>query len=438
MGRHVKTLLTKHTLGQPKMRTLLLLVVLAAVCTAQETFQTRRQQFYDKIDGPVSVFSTTENYVYSPLAIRMMGGALMRGTKGKALRELADAFCYSPGDDENNPVDEGYLSLMKARFQGESNLRQSLFWTSPKYHNLNKEYGSAFKEPDGVGMILKRVKPSFNNKEKYLNGIVRKGTNGQIDEVFPQGHFMKTQPKLIILNSLFFDEKWHKQLMMQNMTKPQTFKNFSPGHGWSSEAQVEFFQNSEEAKKNYKLRYEMVREGELRGTKIVWIPFHPHDKRQPYMVIALPPENSYEPYLTNGDSRSSILNEISFSKIKSAYEISESKRKVNLQVPKFKFENTLPLGDIMKGLGVNEIFDETANALERMFNQPKGYYVSQAIHAATIDVNEIGAKASAITALQASSRSKPMNVIVNRPFKFFITNKRHSTLYFAGAVHKLT
>jgi len=378
--------------------------------------------------------------VYSPLAVRMMGGALMRGTKGLALRELAEAFCYSTGDDENDPFDDGYLSLMKSQFQRESNLRQSLFWASPKFHNLNKTYAAAFKEPEGVGMTLKRVKPNFVNKENYLNNIIKKATHGQIEEVFPPGHFIRTQPKLIILNSLFFNEKWHKNLKMENMTEAQTFKSFAPGQGWSSEAQVEFFQN--QAKDTYKMRYEMIREGELKGTKIVWIPFHPHDKRKPYMVIALPPESAYEPYLANGADRSSILNEITFSKVKSAYEINQdprrSQRSVNLQVPKFKFENTLPLGDIMRELGANLIFEESSNSLERMFNKPKGFYVSEAIHSATINVNEVGATASAITVVQASSRSRPMNFVVNRPFKFFITNKRHSTLYFAGAVHKLT
>jgi len=417
------------------MRTLVLLLVLAAVSTADGDFKSRRLQFYDKIDGPVSVFSGKENYVYSPLAVRMMGGALMRGTKGKALRELADAFCYEPGDDENNPVDSGYLSLMKSKFDRESNLRQSLFWASPEYYNLQKDYAVAFREPDGVGMTLKRVK-TFVNKENYLNGIIEKGTGGQIKEVFTPGQFLKVQPKMVILNSLFFNEKWNKILTMENMTEAQTFKSFTPGQGWSGESHVNFFQNSEEAKKNQKMRFETIRDGELKGTKIVWIPFHPHDRKQPCMVIALPPEDSYETYLAGGANRTSILNEITYSKITKAYETARE-RKVNLQVPKFKFQSTLPLVDIMKKLGVNEIFDDSSNSLERMFKKPKGFWVSQAIHAATINVNEEGATASAMTVVMAASRSMPINFIVNRPFKFFITNKRHSTLYFTGAVHKL-
>jgi len=414
------------------MRTLVLLLVLAAVSTADGDFKSRRLEFYDKIDGPVSVFSNKENYVYSPLAVRMMGGALMRGTKGKALRELADAFCYEPGDDENNPVDSGYLSLMKSKFDRESNLRQSLFWASPEYYNLQKDYAVAFREPDGVGMTLKRVK-TFVNKENYLNGIIEKGTGGQIKEIFPPGHFLKTQPKMVILNSLFFNEKWNKALKMENMTEPQSFKSFTPGKGWSGEAPVKFFQNSQ---KDQKMKYTMIRDGELKGTKIVWIPFHPHDRKQPCMVIVLPPEDSYKTYLAAGDDRTSILNNITFSTITNAYETARD-RKVDLQVPKFKFESTLPLVDIMKQLGIKEIFEESSDSLERMFRKSKGFWVSQAIHAATINVNEEGAVASAMTVVMASSRSMPVKFYVNRPFKFFITNKRHSTLYFAGAVHKL-
>jgi len=149
------------------------------------------------------------------------------------------------------------------------------------------------------------------------------------------------------------------------------------------------------------------------------------------MVIAMPPESSF-------DSGSSVLNDINFSQAKSAYDATKSSRSIDLQIPKFKFESTVPLVDIMKDLGVNEIFQEKSNAMERMFNNPKGFYVAEAIHTATINVNEIGAVASAVTVIQATSRSGPTRFVVNRPFKFFITNKRHSTLYFAGAVHNLS
>merc|ERR1719195_272141 len=112
------------------------------------------------------------------------------------------------------------------------------------------------------------------------------------------------------------------------------------------------------------------------------------------------------------------------------------KSKMDLIIPKFKFNTNLPLTEILKAVGVHSIFDKSKDPFDRLFKNPSGLYLSEAVHKSTIEVNEKGAKASAATVMQISSRSKPKVLKFDHPFKFFITNKRMTNIYFTGVVYK--
>jgi len=168
------------------------------------------------------------------------------------------------------------------------------------------------------------------------------------------------------------------------------------------------------------------------GVQYIWLPFAAHDKKQPKIVFALPP------YL-NGtdDTELDLFSDIDFQKARNAFKNKDIKKsKMDLIIPKFKFNTNLPLTEILKAVGVHSIFDKSKDPFDRLFKNPSGLYLSEAIHKSTIAVDEKGAKATAATAMQISSRSRPKTVKFDHPFKFFITNKRMTNIYFTGVVHK--
>jgi len=168
------------------------------------------------------------------------------------------------------------------------------------------------------------------------------------------------------------------------------------------------------------------------GVQYIWLPFASHDKKQPRIVFALPP------FLNGTDQNElDLFNDIDFKKAREVYKNKKARKsKLDLIIPKFKFNTKLPLTEVLKTVGIQSIFDKSKDPFDRLFANPTGLYLSEAVHKSTIEVNEKGAKASAATAMQISSRSKPRVLKFDHPFKFFITNKRMTNIYFTGVVYK--
>jgi len=99
-----------------------------------------------------------------------------------------------------------------------------------------------------------------------------------------------------------------------------------------------------------------------------------------------------------------------------------SKNKVEVQIPRFKLEETIKLVEILKSLGVTDIFCGKAANLKGISDKEK-LFVSEAIQKAFIEVNEEGSEAAAATAIRIQKRSLeilPDPIIVDRPFLFYL------------------
>ena len=107
---------------------------------------------------------------------------------------------------------------------------------------------------------------------------------------------------------------------------------------------------------------------------------------------------------------------------------------VALEMPKLKYDYNKSLNEALKALGLKAIF-EKAN-LSKMIDQE--VTVSQVTHATTIDVNENGTEAAAVTAVQAlgASASEPVPFVVNRAFMFVIYDSEDKIILFNGIVNK--
>merc|ERR1719219_2599837 len=103
-------------------------------------------------------------------------------------------------------------------------------------------------------------------------------------------------------------------------------------------------------------------------------------------------------------------------------------------VPKFKFEYEMDVLDTLQKMGVTSPFGSETAKLKRMFKQPDGEYVSHFSHKATIEVNKEGAKAAATTGIGFMSRSMAFHIDLNKPFRFFIHDKKFATPLFVGQV----
>ncbi|XP_063083185.1 neuroserpin isoform X3 [Cavia porcellus] len=110
------------------------------------------------------------------------------------------------------------------------------------------------------------------------------------------------------------------------------------------------------------------------------------------------------------------------------------KQKVEVYLPRFTVEQEIDLKDILKALGITEIFFKNANLTTLSDNREM--FFSKAIHKSFIEVNEEGSEAAAVSGMIAISRMAVLypQVIVDHPFFFLIRNRRTGTILFMGRV----
>jgi len=113
--------------------------------------------------------------------------------------------------------------------------------------------------------------------------------------------------------------------------------------------------------------------------------------------------------------------------------------KVEVSIPKFKFETKYSLVPQLQELGMQQVFGSAAD-LSGIDGQ-KDLSVSEVIHKAIIEVNEEGSEAAAVTGI-IISRTLPLSPPIitmfraDHPFAFFIRDNRNGMILFEGHVNQ--
>ncbi|MFC5647851.1 serpin family protein [Paenibacillus solisilvae] len=109
-----------------------------------------------------------------------------------------------------------------------------------------------------------------------------------------------------------------------------------------------------------------------------------------------------------------------------------------VELPKFKLEYSKSLVAAMKALGMKQAFDAKQADFSGMTHLSKGFYVSNILHKAFIEVNERGTEAAAVTAVMmagsAAPVKEPFEFRADRPFFFAIEDRTTGALVFMGSV----
>ncbi|XP_043862854.1 serpin B3 isoform X4 [Drosophila santomea] len=144
------------------------------------------------------------------------------------------------------------------------------------------------------------------------------------------------------------------------------------------------------------------------------------------MIVILPDEKSS---LTRLEKQ---LTDISLEALSSAMNL----EKVDVKIPSFTAEFQQELSQVFIQMGMKRMFSGQAE-LGGMLKSQESLCVSKIVHKAFIEVNEVGTKAAAATAVAATFRSMPAPLRppkafhANRPFFYAINDNTHGLL-FAG------
>uniref|UniRef100_A0A673SMZ5 Serpin family E member 3 n=1 Tax=Suricata suricatta TaxID=37032 RepID=A0A673SMZ5_SURSU len=107
--------------------------------------------------------------------------------------------------------------------------------------------------------------------------------------------------------------------------------------------------------------------------------------------------------------------------------------RMDVFLPRFKIQNHFNLKSILNSWGVTDLFDPLKANLKGISGQD-GFYVSEAIHKAKIEVSEEGSTASTATALLLLKRSRIPFFKADRPFFFFLREPNTGFVFSIGSV----
>ena len=125
------------------------------------------------------------------------------------------------------------------------------------------------------------------------------------------------------------------------------------------------------------------------------------------------------------------------------------RRKIDFKLPKFTVETSVNLVSYLQEKNVTDLFQESAANLSGI-TPPRGLgpgllldanrspaanlYVSTAVHKAFVSVDEKGTRASGATGVGIDTYSRRRQIVINRPFLFYIMCRRTNTIMFTGKV----
>jgi len=345
-----------------------------------------------------------KNVMISPLSISLALAMTYNGADGDT-KEAMERTLELSGLTVDE-INENYKMLIDALASVDPKVLMSIansiwyeqiFEVEQDFINVNQNYFYAevspldFTNPDAVTTI---------------NNWVADKTNDKITEIINE---IPPLAVMYLINAIYFKGIWKYEFDESDTEE----KPFYLSDGTTKDVPTMI----QEASLNY-LSNDIMQAVEM-----------PYGAGNYSMIILLPQYNK-----TPDDIIDQLTNENWNSWLNEFYEAG----KVQIHLPKFKFEYKNQLKDELINMGMEIAFSEY-NADFSKINPLEQLFISRVIHKSFIEVNEEGTEAAAVTAVEISLTSSgggdgAIFFHVNQPFIFAIKEKYTNTIIFMGKV----
>ena len=345
-----------------------------------------------------------ENYMFSPISVKMALALAANGADGETEAEILNAI----GVHDISGINAISKELID-KFSRVENLKLDI--ANSVWINTNQNFSMDFKELAEEYYSAESGTVNKQNAVSKINSWVSNKTNGKIDSIVKDPDF-----DAMLINAIYFKGVWENEFN-EDTTKQGDFYNldgsiskpyFMNRTGWINYASEG---NMQVIELPYKNRFDSFSEsGEYIDSQI----FDDVDVSM-YLIMG-----------DTGKNLGKTLGELAY--------LNRFERKyINLSVPKFKIEYETSLNDALKVMGINKAFEGDAE-FEKMFDQGN-MFLSDAIHKTFINVDEHGTEAAAVTALAMAGSSlppEPVELKFDKPFCFAIRDNISGEILFMG------
>eukprot|EP00828_Plagiopyla_frontata_P010614 TRINITY_DN1569_c0_g2_i1.p1 TRINITY_DN1569_c0_g2~~TRINITY_DN1569_c0_g2_i1.p1 ORF type:complete len:354 (-),score=56.16 TRINITY_DN1569_c0_g2_i1:34-969(-) len=236
---------------------------------------------------------------------------------------------------------------------------------------------------------------------KFINEAVSKATNKKILNLLPEG-VITTNTRLVLTNCIYFKGVWKTKFPSENT-----------------------YVSSFTLANNSIINVNMMR---IMKAKFMYY------EEETFQLLDLPysgDEVSMHVLVPREGFQEDKMDTLTFNRWKN----SMISQEVKLHLPKFSFEWSLEMNEILKKIGIKEIFSSQADLSG--IDGDSDLYVSKVIQKTFIEVTEEGTEAAAATAVVANKKSalpQKKLVIADHPFIIFIIDHSTQEILFMGKV----
>lgn len=378
-----------------------------ALVAANNAFAT---DFYRAVAG-----NSEENVIFSPYSVSLAFSMAYAGAQGETEAQMQEALHFLPQEEQHagfNALEQHLDQLSGAAEQGGEpattengepfRLRianaawgeQGFPFRDAYLQTLGRQYGAGLRSVDfGANPEAAR---------ELINEWIADATEERIRNMVPPG-VISGNTRLVLANAIYFYGAWLFPFN-EEMTNDGSFTLLDE----STVTAPLMHQNT--ARVPY---------GEGDGYRAVTLPY---TGEKADMLLILPDEGQF----------GEIEGQLDAAFLESVREGLET-HDVTLTLPRFDFEDDVDLKAQLQAMGMTHPFSSAADFGGMV--EGGGLYISDALHKATITVDEVGTEATAATVIaMEESAMERAEFEATRPFMLAIVERETGTVLFLGRV----
>jgi serpin B len=349
----------------------------------------------------------SDHIFVSPLSAGLAFGMLSNGAAGDTFDEIGRTFGFA--DISNEDINNYYLKMLtelkaadkKVALESANSIWiRNGFPVLDAFVKVNKEkYDAEVRNED------------FSNPATLamINAWCAEKTHGKIDRIIDE---LPEDAVMCLMNALYFKGIWSKPF-----DKAFTLDN-TPFYNEDGTTTPVSMMHKER----------MARYAAGEGFEMVELPYG----NEAFSMMLLLPEKG-STVTSVAESLDATVWDDCLARL--------WKCEVDLRFPRMSIKYEIELNDVLKSMGMPLAFDELKADFSRI-NPDRPLYISKVVQKTTLDINEEGTEAAAVTVIVVGDMLSPgpperVTMTFDRPFLLFIRENSTGVILFAGLTKKL-
>ena len=339
------------------------------------------------------------NVLISPLSIQLALAMTANGAEGETKSQMERLLGGEYTIDELNAYLKTYVSNLPNEKSSKLNVANSIWFRKNNFVpnqfflQTNKDYydASIYSAPFDKTTLAD------------INNWVNTNTDGMIKKLLDQ---IDESSLMYLINAIAFDAEWDEKYSEDSIHKDL----FTMENGISCEA--EFMWSTEYA------YYELDKA----------VGFKKDYKNGKYSFVALLPNEDF--------GVNDLISSLTYEEIINMLNNPDYSRDVIAKMPKFSYEYSLKMNDVLSLLGMEKAFDAGSAEFYNIGEAGGNIFIGEVLHKTFISVDEAGTRAGAVTSVQMKDEMERLEfeITLDRPFMYMIIDNETLLPVFIGTL----